>query len=774
MRTPKVTTGGRVVQVLALVCLLVTPAAAQSRPTVVASLTRQVAVAGSARVIVRLRMDPAEGRQLGVSAVARQKLAAIRTRVLERLPVRARTRARTFAFIPYFATTVDAAGLQQLAASADVERVEEDRPRPLQLMDSVPLIGGPAVTAMGYTARGWTVAILDTGVDRTHPFLAGKVVAEACYSSSIGDYTSLCPGGVATSTAPGSAQPCTVTGTCEHGTHVAGIAAGAGVNMTGVAPDASVLAIQVFSYEAATDSLGAFDSDMIAALEHVYDLRQTYHIAAVNLSIGSAEPYDAPCDSVSTAFEAAIEKLRTADIATIVAAGNAGATASLSFPACLSSAISVGSTNKSDVVSGFSNVAASLALFAPGEHILSSVPGGSFAYMSGTSMAAPHVTGAWALVRAADPSAGVSTILAALQDTGVPIPDALAGVTRPRIQVDAAVRSLLSVPAAPEPMAPMGAATSANITPEFDWSPVAGAVWYDLLVDDSTGTRLHQWFSARQAGCASGLDVCRVAPGVSLAPGTAQFHVQANNVLGTGPWSAAAPFSVPRVSSAQILALYGVAGAVQGSAARLWAHVTNAGDLPFPAGTLAWFYVDGPGWSGTHWVGASDVSALTAGSSVWASFDWSVPPLLPPGAYTYTVYVYAGDRISGASPTQSFSVSAAPVPAARVLALYPVNGGRVASAGAASLWAHVQNTGTVPLPAGTSVWFLVDGPSWTGSHWVGGTTAGPLAPGKDAWFLLTWKVPASAAPGTYTYWAQVWATSAISAWSPAQTFVVTR
>ena len=44
------------------------------------------------------------------------------------------------------------------------------------LAESVPLIGGPAAWAAGYTGAGWTVAVLDTGIDKTHPFLAGKVI----------------------------------------------------------------------------------------------------------------------------------------------------------------------------------------------------------------------------------------------------------------------------------------------------------------------------------------------------------------------------------------------------------------------------------------------------------------------------------------------------------------------------------------------------------------------------------------------------------------------
>ena len=90
--------------------------------------------------------------------------------------------------------------------------------------------------------------MLDTGVDKAHGFLAGRVVSEACFSD--GD----CPGGVSSSTASGSGVPCTFApGDCEHGTHVAGIAAGRGASFDGVAPFANVIAINVFSRATGSD-----------------------------------------------------------------------------------------------------------------------------------------------------------------------------------------------------------------------------------------------------------------------------------------------------------------------------------------------------------------------------------------------------------------------------------------------------------------------------------------------------------------------------------------
>ena len=119
---------------------------------------------------------------------------------------------------------------------------------------SVPHIGGTTAWNSGYSGAGQAVAVLDTGVEKNHPLLAGKVVSEACYSSNYPQYgvTSVCPGGVTESTASGSGAPCTGIDSCSHGTHVAGIVAGKNGPSNapaGVAKDANIIAMQVFYRE---------------------------------------------------------------------------------------------------------------------------------------------------------------------------------------------------------------------------------------------------------------------------------------------------------------------------------------------------------------------------------------------------------------------------------------------------------------------------------------------------------------------------------------------
>src|SRR6185369_13283986 len=114
---------------------------------------------------------------------------------------------------------------------------------------------------------------------------------------------------------------------------------------------ANLIAIQVFTRITNTtpNEPRAFDTDIIKALQRVYALRNTFKIAAVNMSLGGGE-YAAECDTQFPAFTTALAKLRNVGIAAIVASGNDGAYGSIAKPACISTAIAVGNTRKDDLL----------------------------------------------------------------------------------------------------------------------------------------------------------------------------------------------------------------------------------------------------------------------------------------------------------------------------------------------------------------------------------------------------------------------------------------
>lgn len=441
------------------------------------TLRDQAIELGRVRVIVGLRIPFAPEGHLGAATIAEQRaeIQAMQTEVLNLLPASARLDGNVTRFdtIPFFAISVTPAELDILQDAPGVTSIHEDKTSQPTLNYSVPYIGGEVSWGQGFSGAGQTVAILDTGVDKNHPFLASKVVAEACYSTKITSLgiESLCPGGVDSSTATGSGTNCTGIDGCEHGTHVAGIVAGHDTSLAGVAKDAKLIAMQVFSKFTKSQDCGGsapcikvLDSDYIKGLERVFALKSTHSIAAVNMSIGGGRYYSqSTCDIDNLPGKTAIDNLRSVGIPVIISSGNNGYPDSLSSPACISSAISVGSTwaragenwfgscidfnSKLDQISCFSNSASFLKLLAPGSNINSSVPGGTYALLSGTSMASPHVAGTWAILKQRQPTADVPTLLNALTRTGTYIFDPLNGISKPRINIDYAIQSLGDTPA---------------------------------------------------------------------------------------------------------------------------------------------------------------------------------------------------------------------------------------------------------------------------------------------------------------------------------------
>ncbi|WP_326825326.1 S8 family peptidase [Streptosporangium sp. NBC_01756] len=335
---------------------------------------------------------------------------------------------------------VDGTGesLAALAADPRVVSVRRDRTySPVSLASGLTLIGADRAQAEGTTGEGKMIAVIDTGIDRDHPALNGKVVEEACFSATDDGAKSLCPGGGETQTGPGSADaetPACVNGSvnlCDHGTHVAGIA-------HAVAPGAEIAAVQVFSRIDDCDEggacLSAYESTILLALDHVARLKDTHPgLVAVNMSLGGGL-YDGACDGEAEVgpMKEKIEALRAKGVVTVAAAGNEGF-AGAGAPGCVSSAVTVGATDDGDRIPEWSNRGSVLDLFAPGVEIDSSVPGGATAVYSGTSMSTPHVTGALAAMAQKSPGDAPDALVGKLTAAGRPV--VYDGVTTPRLDL---------------------------------------------------------------------------------------------------------------------------------------------------------------------------------------------------------------------------------------------------------------------------------------------------------------------------------------------------
>ena len=388
-----------------------------------AEFAATAATNGSVRLIVTLRMlwTPVPLRGARAQEAQVEAIATLQDSLLSYLVGTDHRVVQRYRFVPSIALELGEDGVWALEESGKVARLQQDVVYRVTLGDSVPLINGDDAWGTGFEGTDQVVAILDTGVEGAHPFLAGKVVEEACYSAG-----SNCPNGLTSQTGPGAGVNCTYTDTCGHGTHVAGIAAGlAPPGSSGVARDADIMAVQVFSrFDGATCSPSpspcalSSTSDLLAGLEQVFALRTAHSFASVNMSLSGGRYFSA-CDT--DPLKPAIDNLLAAGIPTVISSGNSGWENSVGAPGCISTAVTVASSTKTDGRSSFSNTAPFVDLIAPGSLISSSVPGGTFEAWSGTSMAAPHVAGAWAVVREAFPGASVAAVLQAFKDTGTAI-----------------------------------------------------------------------------------------------------------------------------------------------------------------------------------------------------------------------------------------------------------------------------------------------------------------------------------------------------------------
>ncbi|MEN0653766.1 MULTISPECIES: S8 family peptidase [Hyphobacterium] len=346
---------------------------------------------------------------------------------------------RAFRYTPAAAMVLSAAELNALAREPGVSRIIEDRLDAPLLDQSVSEIGGTDLHQRGFDGTGTAIAILDTGVDLQHGMFVGRAVASACFSSTVsGQSTSFCPSGVPQAIGGQAGDNCEaplINGNsgildCFHGSHVAGIALGSSIfsegaqnlQISGVAPGSQLVAVQVFSRFTGAQYCGSapacalsYVSDQIAALEWIYSERSNHPFVAVNMSLGGGEYRDACLDDPRREI---ITALRSADIATVVATGNDGFRGAISAPACIPESVAV------SAFGNYPNIGFWGDLTAPGTDILSAYPspadeGGNYAAIAtGTSMAAPHVAGAFALLRQMYPEAGIDQAEAALMTTG--------------------------------------------------------------------------------------------------------------------------------------------------------------------------------------------------------------------------------------------------------------------------------------------------------------------------------------------------------------------
>jgi subtilisin family serine protease len=302
-------------------------------------------------------------------------------------------------------------------------------------------------------SRSVVVAVIDTGIDYTHPDLAANAwrnPGEIAGDGIDNDRNGFVDDVYGWDFANNDANPMDDNG---HGTHVSGTIGGVGNNGVGVAGvnwQVSIMGLKFLDGSGSGSTSAA-----IAAVNYATRMRRDFgiNVVATNNSWGGG--------GFSTALRDAIDAGGRAGILFVAAAGNEATNIDTtpSYPAGYAgtSIISVAATDRSNQVASFSNVGATnVDLAAPGVSIYSTVPGNRYASYSGTSMATPHVTGTVALLAAARPTATAAEIRAAILAGASPVAS-LAGkvATGGLLNVDAALRSLLgTTPVTPPPVTP--------------------------------------------------------------------------------------------------------------------------------------------------------------------------------------------------------------------------------------------------------------------------------------------------------------------------------
>ncbi len=344
---------------------------------------------------------------------------------------------------PAFAAEIDSEDLERLSRDPRVRAISIDRGGEGALFDTVPLIGANLVHAQGFDGRGVTVAVLDSGIDMNSPDFAGRIISQQCFCDNL-DGSGCCPNGDAVQSGIGAARD-----DDGHGTHVSGIVAGNGATAPrGIAPGSRIVAVKVLDHNRAFRSF----TQIYRALEWIAAERPD--VKVINMSFGSWAVYaPAACESaaISLGMHDVIARLRSRGVLITASSGNQSAVDGTTLPACMPDVIGVGATSKAgDEVERFTNSSAAIDLVAPGAVITATGRGGGFATMTGTSMAAPHIAGALALMHQV--SGGTMTAEQSesiLKSTGRLVVDARNGLAFPRLDVVAAIAATPHAPLAP-------------------------------------------------------------------------------------------------------------------------------------------------------------------------------------------------------------------------------------------------------------------------------------------------------------------------------------
>ncbi|HLC33114.1 MAG TPA: S8 family serine peptidase [Candidatus Nanoarchaeia archaeon] len=291
-----------------------------------------------------------------------------------------------FETIGVMALNVTHEQLELLKNNPVVESIAPQQERTISLAQSVSIIGADdvinlSVNNTNITGLNQVICVIDTGIQTDHEAFANKIVGGYDFVNN-------------------DNNPADDHG---HGSHVSGIAAGNKTSATrviGVAPDALIMPLKVCNAGGSCS-----DANILRGVEACVNNATNYNITAISGSLGGGGPYTASSCTTDVLYDSLEPFFTTAlslGIIPVFASGNNGFTSGVAYPACSPQVVSVGRTDKDDLIASSSNLGGDrLDVYAPGGSIVSAYSGSSTATatLSGTSMSTPHVSGAITLIQ---------------------------------------------------------------------------------------------------------------------------------------------------------------------------------------------------------------------------------------------------------------------------------------------------------------------------------------------------------------------------------------
>jgi len=334
-----------------------------------------------------------------------------------------------------FLVWVTEEGLKNIESHSSVERItySNGKVEPY-LQESIPLVGADKVWDFGYTGDTAKICVIDSGVDSSNSYIYGNVVNEYCYCSDAGG---CCPNG--------ENEDDDAEDELDHGTKVIGVIVSNHANYTGISPDADIYIVKIAGEEGE-----GWDNDDVA---DAIDWCRNQNVDIISMSFGD----DAYIGSCKTTFDTEINNAYNLGIFLDAASGNNNKFNKISYPACNDEVVAVGETYDFSYASPFNfdsctdeshdvdditcetNRNSDLDLLAPGCIISTPVAGGAISPDCGTSLSAPMVAGAAALLLEQNPALTPAEIKYQLQSTGVDIYDGETGLTFKRIDIEEAI-----------------------------------------------------------------------------------------------------------------------------------------------------------------------------------------------------------------------------------------------------------------------------------------------------------------------------------------------